>query len=309
MTSNTISPSIDQAALLNFQESFFELAQQTNSRLAATRAISYMPSKGKTNNMPRIGRIELVEVNSRNPDKEYGDYAVDNRQMTKRRFTRTVTIDAKNDINELIKDPTNDILKQFNNAKERVIDRIAIEGAVGPVLVGAPDAVATSVSAATDGVITVDGTAGFTYDVVQQVTQGFINNDLPYEMFKGSTLCITGSENTDLMGEVEFINQDYMKSMPVGDGIIKEAGTYQVAMFAGSVNGGVTVAAPILPEASTTRKCVVLAPDSIAMSMELADLSVEKSNRKVNSYDITIDFWINAMRTEGVRVIIVSTTL
>ena len=45
------------------------------------------------------------------------------------------------------------------------------------------------------------------------------------------------------------------------------------------------------------------------MAMEIGDMSVEKSNEKVNSMDITIDLWINAMRTEGVRVIIITTTI
>lgn len=309
MSSFTSSPSIDQAALLNFNDSFHELAQQTKSKLVASNAILYLPSKGKTNNFGRIGRVELAEVNSRNPDKQFGDYSLDNRQFTKRRFTRTVTVDAKNDINELIKDPTNDILKQFNNAKERVIDRIGIAQAVGAVLTGPPDGTMTSVSAATDGVITIDGTAGFTYDTVQNITENFINNELDYSDFQGSTLCVSGSEHTDLMGEVEFINNQYVDAKPVGEGVLKQAGMYRVEMFAGSKTGGIQVPTPVLPETTTVRTCVALAPQSIAMSMELALLDVQRSATKVNSWDITIDFWINAMRIEGVRVQIISTTI
>lgn len=309
MSSLTISPSIDQAALQNFQDSFHELAQQTQSRLVASKAVFFMPSKGKTSNMARIGRVELTEVNTRNPDKQFGDYALDNRQFSKRRFTKTIQIDAKNDINELIKDPTSDILKQLNNAKERVIDRIAVAAAVGAVLTGQPDLAPTSTSAATDGVLTVDGTAGFTYAIVQSVTQNFINNDVPYDAFSGSVLCVTGKENTDLMGEDEFISSLYISGQPVAAGVMEKAGAYRVQLFAGSVNGGVTVLNPILPEATSTRSCVVLAPASVAMSMELAGLGVEKSDKKVNSWDITIDFWINAMRTEGALVQIVTTTL
>ena len=309
MSSLTISPSIDQAALQNFMDSFHELAQQTKSRLVATRAIKFMPSKGKTTNMARIGRVELVEVNTRNPDKQYGDYNLDNRQFSKRRFTKTITIDSKHDINELIKDPTSDILKQLNNAKERVIDRIAIAAATGAVLTGAPDAAPTSTSAATDGVVTISATSGFVYSTVKSITQTFINNDVSYDVFSGATICVTGKENSDLMGEVEFINNDYISSRPVESGVMEKAGAYRVQLFAGSENGGITVTNPILTEGVSTRSCVVLAPESIAMSMELADLSVTKSATKVNSWDITIDFWINAMRTEGVLVQIVTTTL
>jgi len=304
MSSNTYNPSIDQGAKLNFIDSFHELAQQTESKLVKSGAITFLPSQGKTNNMARIGRIELVEVDTRNPDKAY-----DNRQFTKRRFTRTVQIDAKYDINELLKDPTSDILKQLNNAKERVVDRIAVARAVGDVLVGAPDEAPSSISAATDGVLTVTATSGFVYATVQSITQNFINNDVPYSNFSGSTICITGKENTSLMGEDKFINNDYISSSPVEKGVMEKAGAYRVELFAGSVNGGVQVTSPILPEVSTTRSCVVLAPNSIAMSMEIGEMDVMKSATKVNSYDITIDLWINAMRTEGVLVQIVTTTM
>lgn len=307
--SYTTSPTIDQAARLNFQDSFFALAQQTKSKLVATKAITFLPSKGKTNNFARIGRIELDEVNSRNPDKQFGDYAVDNRLFTKRRFTKTIQLDMKFDVNELLKDPTSDILTQLNNAKERVIDRVAIAAAVGSVLVGGPDTAPSTISAATDGVITIDGTGGFVYEIVQAITQTFINSDLQVGDYEGATICATGSENTDLMGEDQFINQDYIKSAVAVAGAIQNAGTYNVALFAGSSTGGGTIAQPVLPETTTQRSCVALAPDSIAMAMEIGDMGVEKSSAKVNSMDITIDLWINAMRTEGVRVVIITTTI
>lgn len=309
MTSLTISPSIDQAALLNFQDGFHSLAQQSESKLVASKAIKFVSAAGKTTNYARIGRLELTEVNTRNPDKEFADWAVDNRQFTKRRFTLTVQLDAKFDINELIKDPSSDILKQLNSAKERQIDRIAIAAASGPVLTGAPDAAATSTSAANDGVLTVDGTAGFTYDIIQLITENFINNELPDDLISGATLCVSGTEHTDLMGEVEFINNDYMPSGTVGEGLMKKAGAYQLAKFPGSKNGGITVLTPVLTETTTQRTCVALAPGAIVMAMELARLEVEKSNAKVNSWDITIDFWINAMRSEGARVQLITTTI
>lgn len=308
-TSVTSSPSIDQAALLNFQDSFYSLAQQTKSKLAATKAITFLPSKGKTNNFARMGRIELSLVTSRNPDKQYGDYALDNRLFTKQRYTKTIQIDKKFDINELLKDPTSDLLTQLNNAKERTIDRIALAAAVGPVLIGGPDTAPSSITAAQDGVITIDGTGGFTFEIVQAITQNYINSELQYDDFKGASICVTGQENTDLMGEVEFINSQYIKSSIEQAGVIQNAGTYNVAVFAGSSTGGGVITQPYLPEGSTTRSCVALAPMSIAMAMEVGDLSVEKSATKVNSLDVTIDLWINAMRIEGVKVIIITTTI
>lgn len=309
MTSAAISPNYDQANLQVFQASFHQLAQQERSLLEGSGVVSYMPSKGKTSHLPRIGRVELIEVPGRNPDKQYADYAVDNRQLTKRRFTVTVQIDAKYDINELIKDPTSDILKQLVNAKNRQIDRVICAAAVGAVNVGAPDAAPTSTSASTDGVVTVDASAGMTYEKVQEITQNFINNDVGYDRFRGAVLCVSGKENTNLMAEVEFISSDYISGRPVEKGVQTSVGTYQVLLFAGSVNGGVTVTNPILGEGATLRACVVMCPKSVSVAMDVNILDVSKSATKVNSFDITIDLWLNAMRNEGVLVQLVNTTI
>ena len=176
-------------------------------------------------------------------------------------------------------------------------------------MVGGPDTAPTSVTAASDGVVTIDGTGGFVYEVVQLITATFINSDLQYDEFKGTTLCVTGNENSDLMGEDQFISQEYIATAAEVAGMAQKVGTYQVQVFAGSSTGGGTITFPVLPEGATTRSCVALAPDAIAMAMEIGDMSVERSSEKVNSLDITIDLWINAMRTEGVRVIIITTTI
>ena len=164
MTSTTISPSIDQAQLQMFRDNFMALTQQTKSRLVGAGVAMFMSSDGKTHNIARIGRLELDQVDGRNPDKQIEDYSLDNRQFSKNRFTKTIIVDAKDDINELIADPRSNILRELNNAKERVIDRVIVDAAVGAVLTGAPDSTPTSTSASTDGVISVDSSAGLTYE-------------------------------------------------------------------------------------------------------------------------------------------------
>jgi hypothetical protein len=308
MTSLTISPSIDQGAALAFQSNFIRLAQQTKSKLASSPAVRYQSSGAKTVNIARMGAISLVEAYGRNPNKEYVDYNIDNRQFTKRRFTATVLIDKKTDINELITDPTSDIMQSIISAKERVIDRVIADAALGAVLTGRPDASPTSTSAASDGVITVDATGGLTYAKIQEITQNFINNELTMDMIKGANLLVSGTENTALMQEVEFINNDYISGYAVEEGYKSKAGIYGITMFAGSVTGGLTAINPILTESSTTRNCMVLAPDAVSIAMELARLDVQPSATKVNSNEITIDLWIGSARNEGARVQKVTTT-
>ena len=86
---------IDQVAATNFERNFLVLAQQKQSRLEASGVVRFLPTDGKYNTLPRMGKLELTEVNQRNPLKQYADYSVDNRMLRKRRFTATVLLDEK----------------------------------------------------------------------------------------------------------------------------------------------------------------------------------------------------------------------
>lgn len=306
---NPISPSLSQGQLQTFATNFFSLAQQENSYLGSSAAVMYVPSNGKVYNMGRIGGLDLVEANVRNADLQIGDYDLDNRQLSWRLFTRTIQIDKKYDVQDLIADPTSSLMQELVKAKNRVIDRIIVDAAAGSVQTGSVDSASTTTSAASDGVLTVTATSGFTYAKVTEITENFINNQLQPEMFRGSIVALTGSEHTDLMNEVEFTSNDYISARPAETGMVQRAGMYELAMFAGSVNGGITVSNPILTESGGTRNCLVLAPNSIAMAMEIMRFDVVPAADKVNSNNITLALKIGAMRTEGARVQIVTTTV
>lgn len=301
--------SSDQGLSQLFTDNFTTLTQQTDSLFVNSGVATFLPSGGRTVNMARIGATELVTVTGRNPDKQYTDFAQDNRQMTRDRQTRTFLIDEKDDIDELIADPTSELYKALEYAKNRSIDRFIASTAVGSVLIGRPDRQTTSLSAANDGVLTIDASSGLTYEKIQEGVENFINNDVPMEKWSRAVLAITGTENTDVMGELEFINNDYSTRMPVDSGAQTKTGTFNTVIFAGSKSGGITVTNPILPEGQTLRKCMLLCPESIGLSMEINSLRLEPAAGKVGSKELTIDFWIGAMRKEGVLVQQVNTTI
>lgn len=310
MTSTAINPSIDQNALLMFQNNFLTLQQQTESRLSGARAIKHYSSMGKAINQARFGKLELVKVNDRNPDKQITDFASDNRQFTKDRYTATVYIDKKLDINELIADPTSEVTSALMYAKNRLTDRVAIAAAIGDVLVGRPDKNPVRVTAEADGVINIDAvSSGLTYQVITEINENFMNNDVDAMMYENTILCVTGTEHTDLMNDNQFINNDYTMYRPVDMGKQEMVSGHKIVKFAGSKTGGIQVPNPIIPEGSTTRKCVVMTPEAIGMASELNSLRVEDAAMKVGSWEVTIDYWIGAMRLEGVRVQTIETAL
>lgn len=305
------SASIDQAAVLTFENEFQSLVQQKISRLGSSAAVNFVPSSGLAYNTRRIGRQTLVEVQSSNPEKQYTDAVYDNRQFTKKRLTRTVVVDNK-DINEFIADPTSSLMNELIHAVNRHQDRVIAQSAGGAVLIGAPNTAPTSVSAANDGVLTIDETSGSVdFDTIQAVTENFINNEWDMEELRGTLLALTGKEHRSLMGDTKFTSSDFIGGRPVEEGALQRAGLYEVQAFAGSVNGGIQVAQPVLSEVTsgTERENLVLAPGAIDLAAEINSMSVDKSTKHVNSVEITVDFWIGGMRREGARVQKIKTTV
>lgn len=308
MPSNVITPDLSEVQKQTFENTFYMLSQQKENPFMSSEALVYVSNMGKAHNLGRIGRTELVEVNVRNPLKQYADFDVDNRQFSMKRFTKTFQIDAKDDINDLISDPTSYLMKNLEYASRRAVTRQVILGASGAVLTGAPNSSLTSVSAATDGVLTITATGGLDYSDIQSITQNFINNDIDISELQGSLLCVTGKENTELMGISQFINNDFISTQIVNEGIAKRAGMYKVALFAGS-DSAITVPNPMLTEGVSTRTCLVLAPRSVAISYKLNSLRIERAADRVDSNDATIDLWIGTMRIEGPKVQLLTTTM
>lgn len=305
-----MAETIENGAKLAFESNFWQLAQQERSLLESSLAVKYIDPNAKTHNLPRMGGLELVEVAGRNPRKNYSDFLLDNRMFTKRRFALSILLDEKDDVNELIADPTSALMQNLLKAKARVVDRIIVEAAAGDVLTGRPDRAPTKLSATDDGVLTIDATSGLTADKVNQVMENFINHNIDMADIQRTVLLITGKENTALMSEEKFINNDYIQARPIETGIQTRAGGFDIVMFAGSSTGGVgTLTNPILEEKDTKRTCLALAPQSVALMMQLGRFDVKEAPEYVNSKSLNIDLWINAMRTEGARVQKIETTI
>lgn len=300
---------IDQSILLTFEQNFERIMQQKDSKLANSPAIKYMDIKG-ISNMSRIDGDELVDVSGkRNPDKQYTDLKNDNRRSVAFRFTRTYQVDSYDKAVKLVVDPTEDLFTNLGEAKNRCLDRVLASAASANVIVGAPDSAGTTLTAAQDGVQTIDATStGFSYkDVVSNAITMFENNYV--DCNSGITLALSANEKQDLRDDDHYMNAFYSNNNTVDKGNISNASGFNIVSFAGSVQGGKTVANPVLKEDEGKRTNLLLAPRSIGFASELGRLDIERANGKVNSWDITIDVWFKAVRTQGAKVILVTTTI
>lgn len=300
---------LDQAKLLLFEKNFYRVATQKDTKLLNTPAIKHMDIKGITN-MSRMKGNDLIEVTSegRNPDKKYADIDNDNRRSVARRFTRTYLVDSYDKAVQLITDPTSDLFENLKDAKNRMTDKCICDSAIASVTIGAPDVVGVVKTAAEDGVETIDGTSKFDYaTVISPAITTFTNNYI--DCSAGVTLALSGVENQCLRDDDKYMNAFYSSQHTVDTGKITNASGFNVVTFAGSVNGGKTINNPVLPENTGTRSNLLLAPNAIAFAVEIGKLACEPSPTKVNSWEITIDMWVKAVRTEGARVIILKSTI
>jgi hypothetical protein len=170
-------------------------------------------------------------------------------------------------------------------------------------------------SAAADGVRTVDATAGLTNAKIQEITKILNNNEMEDNEIEGSVIAITGNEKAKLMDDDKFIQYNYggANNLRLNAGTIKNFGLYDLVSFAGNETGAgsAIVPIPMIPEDSTsgTRDCVVLTPQSILCAYQITRIGITEVNDRVNSQSIDIDLIIKSMRREGKRVVKLKTTI
>ena len=303
------NPNLDDATLLLFEKNFERLAANKDTKLLNCPAIKHMDIKG-ISNISRIEGNDLVNVTAlgRNPEKQYLTIRNDNRKSKAERYTGTYLVDSLDKVVNLIADPTSELYQNLKEAKNRLTDKCIIDAALGPVTVGAPDSAGTTLTAAQDGVVTISGTSAFNYTTVisPAITQ-FKNNYIETE---GVTLAISATEEEALRNDSNYMNALYSNQNTVDRGTITNASGFNVVTFAGNKQGGTAVDLPILPEStSNIRSNVLMAPKSIAFAVEIGRLDVERSAQHVNSYEITIDMWVKAVRLQGSKIIRITSTM
>lgn len=232
----------------------------------------------------------------------------DNRRSVAYRFTRTYQVDEYDKAVNLITDPTSDLFLNLTEAKNRTTDRLVARACTAPVTVGAPDTAGTTLTAEQDGVQTIDCTSGFSYKkAISPAITRFENHYV--DCSNGCTLAISSTEKQALRDDEYYMNSLYSGNNTVDKGNITNASGFNVISFAGTEQGIETVNNPVLAESEGVRTNILLAPHAINFAVEVGRLDVERANGKVNTWDITIDVWFKMVRTQGAKIILLSTTI
>jgi hypothetical protein len=288
--------SIDQALITEFSGMVHHEAQQLTSKLKPYAMIKEM--SGDVFAYDGLGRVEAREVTGRVNPATFDDIDHNRRKISRRRFVVNLPIDSS-DVRGALQDPNGEYAKAVAAAMQRQWDRVIQDAAFANILTGRD--FETTVTAANDGVLTVDATAGLTYEKLLEIGQNFIDNDVDYEM--GSFLQLTGSEHTALMGEVELTSGDFTRDYVVEGGRIKRALGMDLPVFAANVSN------PIIPVASAQRQLIAASKGAfcVGVSKDIS-ISIKERDDYIETTQVQAILEIGAVRTEGALVQKVSVT-
>lgn len=284
--------SIDQSLIIEFSDLVHKVAQQKTSRLKPYAQIKQM--SGDVFAYDGLGRVEAREVSGRNVAATFDDIQHNRRKMIRKRYVVNLPIDAS-DVRGALLNPESNYADAIANAAVRQYDRTIYDAAFASVLTGRD--FETTVTAATDGVTTVDATGGLTYEKLLEIGENFMNEDVGVESDESIYLTITGAEHTALMKEVELTSSDYNRQYNVEKGKMTEAAGIKLIPFAASVPS------PIIPVAGGERKLLAASSRGLCLGISKdMSIKVQERNDLIETTQVQVVFEIGAVRTEGVLV-------
>ncbi len=284
--------SIDKALVIEFSDMVHKVSQQMTSRLKPYLEVKQM--SGDVFAYDGLGRVEAREVSGRNVAASFDDIQHNRRKITRRRFVINLPID-ESDVRGSLMNPQSNYAQAIAAGAMRQYDRVAYQAAFADVLTGRD--FETTVSASTDGVLTVDATAGLTYEKILEINQNFMNNDVGEDQQEKLFMTVTGAEHTQLMQEEELISSDFNRAFVVEKGRIRNACGIDLIPFAASVPS------PIIPVASAQRQLLAASSRGICLgiSKEMS-IKIQERTDLIETNQVQVVFEIGAVRTEGALV-------
>ena len=281
-----------------FSDQVIVLAQQKQAR---TRPfVKMMTGKGESWYIDTLNSIEMRRLNARFNPVIWDEIDHSRRAVRKERYGVAIPID-ENDIENKLSDPSGQYAELIVNAAHRQFDRIVAAAALANVYVGRYGE--TTVTAATDGVVTVDGTGGIGYDDLLTINMNYCDSAIALEEEVNPVLMMTGEEEKALLQIQQLTSGDYSRQFALEKGRLQMAAGIDLLKFAGNVPD------PILTSSGGIRQCIVLAKEAIGMFMghEL-EIKVTPVDNYHQTSQVTAVMTLGATRIEGVRVQKVNTT-
>lgn len=290
--------SVDQALVTQFSDMVHTEAQQMKSRFKPY--VKYKKMTGDEWAYDGLGSVESREAAGRNEKIVFSDIEHNRRKIPRQRFYVALPIDGYDKLGMLL-NPNEEYAKAVVYAMMRRLDRVVAAAAFADVETGRN--FGTTVNFATDGGLTVNATAGLTYEKILELNKNFVDNEVGNDMPMKQCIAMTGEEEEALMKEAELISGDYTRQFAVEQGQLQRAAGNDIIKFGGGVNN------PILDVTGGTRSNIAIAEGGICVgvSKEL-ELKIQERPDMVDTWQVVAYYYLGAVRTEGKLVQKLTTT-
>lgn len=290
--------SIDNALVTQFSDSVHHDAQQLMARLKPYTEIKQF--SGDVWAYDGLGTVEAREANGRNMPATFDDIEHKRRKISRKRFIINLPIDAS-DVRGALMSPDSNYSKAIAAGMVRQYDKVIHDAAFADVLTGRD--FDTTITFANDGGLTVDATAGLTYEKLLEINENFFDNDVGLDMNEKLFMTMTGKENTSLMSEIELTSGDFNRDYNIEKGSLVKATGLDLIKFAANATNpvvGVTGGVRSLMAGSDRGICLGVSKDISIKIVERNDL--------IETTQVQAIMEIGAVRTEGKLIQKVTTT-
>lgn len=261
------------------------------------------------------GFYTKTERHQKIADSEYEELAYNGRRLTWVTRYKGLKVDKEWEITQAaLDDPMSPVSQMLAAKMYEEIYRGIFEAALGNVTTGAPDTAGTPVTATADGVLTVDGTSGWTRAKFMQILENLYAQKYTLDDIKKAAAFISPTMNTAYLSIEQVMNRLYTgfnKNPALTERILD---TIPVEVVAGS-NASVEWddEEEILPTTGTTRSGVLLMPDAMAAVVEDMKMWVNDDPTTNGGYVdekiVVVEYRFGAMRKLGQRVMELKETI
>ena len=283
---------IDRHLITQFSDMVHVLAQQTAPRQRAHVQMGKMT--GDRWAYDTLDQVEARELSARINKVEFDSIDHNRRKIARRRFTVNLPIDAS-DIRGSIINHKSKYAQCIASAMNRVFDTVVMQARFADVSTGRE--FDTTTTYASEGLSTVDATAGLTYEKILEADRQFIDNEVGNDMPETKSLDLTGDEHENLMKETELTSGDFSRQFAVDKGEMVMAAGYALIKY------GASVTSPLIPVVSAVRTCSAKVNRAmfIGMSKEV-EIKIQPRNDYVEVDQVQGIFELGAVRTEGILI-------
>lgn len=283
-----------------FTAIFTHQAQQMTSRL--TPFVHFRPYRGENTNYRGVKDAKVQDISGKNPDIVYNNPEFENRIHEVHERGIPLILDS-NQVKDMLTDVNSPLISNMVAEMQRERDRIIAVAAIASVRTGKNGA--TTITAATDGVRTVDATAGLTHAKFLEAIENWIDDDVINEDGGDmkAALAHAGKEHTAMLNITEVTSGDFTRNFVLEDARVKKAYGLKTIAF------GANATDPVLDVTGGVRSNILMRKGAVWMEQEETSVElVDMKETKWHSYGLKVYTRYKVVRTEGPLVQIVTTT-